>query len=147
MPFSKKVQQVAFLRLLFYRLILAAICCFTSQLLGQSTPHQQIGVQIIVVPSTKDAQQILDRLNAGEDFATVAKQKSTDATAEDGGYLGKVDPSTLRSELRDAIANVEPGKLSGIVKLPSGFAILKVLPPGESPVPANSTLPNSVTTL
>lgn len=137
--FSNKVQRSASLRLLFYPLFLTAVWCLTSFSLAQTTSHQQIGVQIIVVPSAKDAQQILDRLNAGEDFATVAKQKSTDATAGDGGYLGKVDPSTLRSELRDAIAHVEPGKLSGIIKLPSGFAILKVLPAGESPVPANSS--------
>lgn len=137
MLFSKKLLRFSFLRPVTILVVLAVSAL--PPLIAQKTPHQQVGVQIIVVPSTKEAQQVVDRLNAGEDFGTVAKQKSTDATAEDGGYLGKVDPSTLRSELRDAIAGLEPGKLSAIVKLPSGFAVLKVLPAGESPVPANPT--------
>jgi tetratricopeptide (TPR) repeat protein len=137
--FSNKLQRLSALRFLLSPLLVAASCFSVPASFAQNAQHQPIGVQIIVVPSTKEAQQILDRLKAGEDFATVAKQKSTDATAEDGGYLGKVDPSTLRPELRDAIAGLEPGKFSGIVKLPSGYAILKILPAGELPVPANST--------
>ena len=40
--------------------------------------------------------------------------------------MGDVDPELLRAELRDALQVLEPGKLSGIVKIPSGYAILKV---------------------
>jgi parvulin-like peptidyl-prolyl isomerase len=40
--------------------------------------------------------------------------------------MGDVDPKLLRAELRDALQVLEPGKLSGIVKIPSGYAILKV---------------------
>ena len=90
MLFSKKVQQCTSLRLLLYLFIIGPVCCIDSELLAQSTPHQPIGVQIIVVPSARDAQQILDRLNAGEDFATVAKQKSTDAMTS---YYISVDES------------------------------------------------------
>jgi tetratricopeptide (TPR) repeat protein len=106
---------------------------------AQNPRPSQVTLQIIVVASAKEAQQVLDRLNAGEDFAVIAKQKSTDATADDGGYMGKLDPSTLRPELRDAVAGLTPGKPSAIVKLPSGFAILKIVPEGEGPVPANTT--------
>ena len=53
--------------------------------------------------------QILENLKKGEDFAALAKQKSTDATADDGGYMGKVDPATLRPELREALKGVRPG--------------------------------------
>jgi hypothetical protein len=63
--FPKKVQRFASLRLLINVLILTAACCVTSVSLGQSTKHQPVGVQIIVVPSSREAQQILDRLNAG----------------------------------------------------------------------------------
>jgi hypothetical protein len=37
----------------------------------------------------------------------------------------------LRSELRDALEGLRPGELSQIVKLPSGCAVLKVLPESE----------------
>jgi peptidyl-prolyl cis-trans isomerase D len=55
------------------------------------------------VGSADEAQRILESLKKGEDFAALAKQKSTDATADDGGYMGKIDPATLRPELREAL--------------------------------------------
>lgn len=78
--------------------------------------------------SSAQAQQILDRLKAGEDFAVLAKEKSTDATANSGGYMGAIDPAMLRAELEDAVVGVGPGQLSPIAHIPEGYAILKVLP-------------------
>ncbi len=106
---------------------------YTSVLLSQSSSHTTVDLQIIVVASESEARGLLDRLQKGEDFAALARQKSTDATAGDGGYLGKLDPSTLRSELRAATVGLQPGGLSGIIKLPSGFAILRRMPADETP--------------
>jgi hypothetical protein len=49
--------------------------------------------------------------------------------------MGMTDPAKLRPELRDALRGVAPGQISGIAKIPSGYAILKVLnePPGARP--------------
>lgn len=60
-------------------------------------------MRIIVVDAADEAAGILQQLKAGADFAALARQKSTDATAVDGGLLGQVDPATLRPELRDAL--------------------------------------------
>jgi len=86
-----------------------------------------------VVGSESEARDVVHRLGKGEDFSSLAKQKSTDATAPDGGYLGKVDLSTLRSELRDAAGSLQPGGVTGIIKLPSGFAILRRMPIDQGP--------------
>src|SRR6185312_3865189 len=94
-----------------------------------------VPVRIIVVESESDAQQILKRLQTGADFASMAKEKSIDVTAQDGGFMGKVDPASLRNELRNAILGLAPGQISGIIRLPSSFAILQLL----SSVPARST--------
>jgi tetratricopeptide (TPR) repeat protein len=91
-----------------------------------------IPVRLIVLNSEQEAQSILDRLKAGDDFAVLAREKSLDPTSADGGLLGKIDPSTLRFELRDALRGVQPGQLSKIVKIPSGYAVLKVLPETET---------------
>ncbi len=104
-------------------------CFFLS---AQNTPAPNTGLQIIVASSAEQAQQILDRLKNGEDFAALAKEKSVDATAEDGGYMGQVDPATLRRELREALKGIAPGKTTGVIKVPTGFAILKVLLPNDS---------------
>jgi hypothetical protein len=93
---------------------------------GDASKAMDIG--IIVMPTMPDAEKVLEQLNGGTDFAVLAKEKSIDATASDGGYLGTVTPAQLRAELRDALQGHTVGQLTGVVRLPSGFAILKVLP-------------------
>src|SRR3954470_19821655 len=97
----------------------------------QETPPAAIPLRLIVVNSADEAARLLEQLRSGADFAVLARERSVDATSVDGGLLGKVDPATLRSELRDSIRNVAPGQLSAVVRIPSGFAIVKVLPDGE----------------
>ena len=92
---------------------------------GPSAPV--FGMRLIVVGSREDAEAILDELNRGRDFASLAKEKSIDPTGADGGALGRVDPATLRPELRDALVSVAVGNHTGIVRIPTGFAILKIL--------------------
>ena len=91
-------------------------------------PSQALNLAIIVVPTRADAEGVLKQLNAGVDFGVLAKEKSTDASAVDGGYMGALEPNALRSELRDALGGHRVGQLTDIVQVPSGFAILKVLP-------------------
>jgi len=92
-----------------------------------AAPHA-IDVGIIVTSTMADAEAVLKQLIAGADFSVLAKEKSIDATASDGGYMGNLDPNQLRGELRDALRGRAVGQLTGIVQLPSGFAIMKVLP-------------------
>jgi tetratricopeptide (TPR) repeat protein len=99
--------------------------------LSQEAPPATLPLRLIVVNSADEAGGILKQLQNGADFAVLAREKSVDATALDGGLLGKVDPSTLRGELRTAVQGLGPGQLSPVFRLPAGFAIVKVLPPGE----------------
>jgi tetratricopeptide (TPR) repeat protein len=91
-----------------------------------------IPLRLIVVNSAEDAQAIENRLKAGADFAVLAREASVDPTSADGGFLGKIDPASLRAELRDGLRSVQPGQLSKIVKLPSAYAILQVLTEAEA---------------
>ena len=84
-------------------------------------------LSIIVTASEPEAQRVRESLIRGEDFATLARSQSIDPSAHDGGYLGNLDPANLRRELREALKGVGAGQLSAIVKIPSGYAILKVL--------------------
>ncbi|HLQ52244.1 MAG TPA: peptidylprolyl isomerase, partial [Terriglobales bacterium] len=106
--------------------------CFLRISYCQTSTSSAISLQIIVVGSPAEAQQILERLKRGGDFAALAKEKSIDPTADDGGNMGKLDPSTLRLELREALQGVAPGQTTKAVKIPSGYAILKVLPENEA---------------
>ncbi len=112
----------------FFACITGILISIPLLIQAQNSSPGSVTLQIIVVDTAAQAQQILDQLKAGADFAALAKDKSTDATASDGGAMGEVDPSTLRSELRDAIAKIGPGKVSDPVKIPPGWAILRIAP-------------------
>jgi hypothetical protein len=100
-------------------------------LLGQVSRTSEVGLQIIVVHSPAEAQQVLDRLKNGEDFAAVARAVSIDSTASDGGSMGSMELAMLRTELRDALKGLSPGEVTGAVRIPSGYAILRILPPSD----------------
>ncbi len=105
---------------------------------GRGDEPETMPVEMLLVDSLDQATQIMDHLQAGEDFAGLAHKYSVDPTASDGGYLGEVNPEEMRLELRDALKAVGPGQLTGIVKLPSGYAILKVLKESQNANTADS---------
>jgi len=94
---------------------------------AQATPSNQVNLQVIVVDSPVTAQEILARLKEGEDFAALAKEKSIDPSAGSGGSVGAVDAKDLRPEVRESLLGLKPGQITGAVKIPSGYLILKVL--------------------
>jgi tetratricopeptide (TPR) repeat protein len=93
---------------------------------GAGEDPKALSLRIIVVNSVEQAQEIVRELKKGRDFADLARKQSIDPTASEGGLLGKIVVSSLRPELRDALNGVAPGQITGIVKNPLGFAILKV---------------------
>jgi len=70
------------------------------------------------------------RLRAGEDFATVAQEYSEDVrTASGGGDMGFIPVSALASnpQLRQAITSLKVGEITGILRAPDGYHILKLM--------------------
>lgn len=86
----------------------------------------QIRASHILVETKADAQAILDRLNKGESFEALAKEKSTDRSSSmNGGDLGYFSRGDLLPEF-DAVAfQLKVGKISGIIPTPLGFHIIK----------------------
>lgn len=131
---SRNLGTVSFL----FATILSGLGLVTAFAYGQSgnvdtsQNSKDIALQVIVVNTPDQANQVLERLKAGYDFAALAKEKSIDPTADSGGYMGRMDPATLRPELRDAVKGVGPGQISAITRIPSGYAILKVLPENKA---------------
>ena len=113
------------------------------------SPPPTVDLRIIVVDSSLLADRVTQRLKSGEDFAALARELSIDPTASDGGSMGRVDPSSLRAELRDALKGIVPGQTTSVVRVPSGYAILKVVPPGDADALQNTSpariLPSAAT--
>ena len=66
------------------------------------------------------AQDVMERLTEGEDFATLALRYSSDWSARKGGLWGWLAVSDLREELADAIEEGAIGRPSEIVELLDG---------------------------
>ena len=109
-----------------------------------SESPKSLDLGIIVVPTRRDMDQVVKELRAGMDFSVLAKERSTDATAVDGGYLGKMAPDQLRTELRQAIEGRRTGQLSDVVELPTGFAVLKIF---KSAPPLTDLNPKRISSL
>jgi peptidyl-prolyl cis-trans isomerase D len=73
------------------------------------------------------ADQALERLRGGEDFAAVAAEVSEDAGSKDkGGDLGFFGRDQMVKPFEDAAFSLEPGVLSEPIRSPFGFHILRV---------------------
>jgi peptidyl-prolyl cis-trans isomerase D len=65
------------------------------------------------------------RLDAGEDFAKVAKEESEDpGSAANGGDLGAFGRGKMVKPFDDAAFGLSPGEMSGIVETPFGYHII-----------------------
>ena len=73
------------------------------------------------------AQDVLNQLNAGGDFATLAKKYSQDTTAANGGDLGFFSKGQMVKAFEDAAFALQPGQTSGLVKTQYGYHIIKVI--------------------
>ena len=100
-----------------YREIIAAgmIANFIHQYLAEIMPTvaEQIHVHSMLLETEKEAEQVKARLEAGEDFAAIARQLSLDAASrENGGDLGWVPQGVLTPQLEYNAWELEPGTIS-----------------------------------
>ena len=92
----------------------------------QITGEQEVHARHILVESEDEAKAIKAELDKGADFAELAKKKSKDPGASDGGDLGFFTKEQMVPEFSAVAFALEPGKISDPVKSQFGWHIIKV---------------------
>ncbi len=104
---------------------------------SNTNPNIELAHILIAVPEQASASEVsalqtkaqntLQRLQAGENFANVAKDVSNSSDKEQGGRMGLRPMDRYPSLFVQAIQNVSVGGLSTVFRSGAGFHILKLL--------------------
>lgn len=102
--------------------------------LAQFRDPERIRVSRIWLPFTEadkaavlaEAEDLRRRAEAGEDFAALARARSKDDKAKDGGDWGESAWASLAQRETEAARQLEAGRVSGVLEVEGGASILKV---------------------
>ncbi|MCB0340157.1 MAG: peptidylprolyl isomerase [Bdellovibrionales bacterium] len=72
-------------------------------------------------------EEILEKIQSGESFESLASQYSDGPEAEEGGLLGIIALKDLNQSASDAVLLLKPGEVSGITRSERGSHIFKLI--------------------
>ncbi len=101
----------------------------------QVKSEQEVHARHILVPTEDEAKAILAQLKGGADFAVLAKEKSKDPGAAEGGDLGYFTKDQMVPEFAEVAFRLDKGQLSDPVKTQFGWHIIKVEDKRIKPTP------------
>jgi peptidyl-prolyl cis-trans isomerase C len=101
----------------------------------QMAGQQEVHARHILVKTEEEAKAIIAELKNGADFAELARQKSTDPGASEGGDLGYFPKDEMVPEFADAAFKLEKGQISEPVHTRFGWHIIKLEDKRERQVP------------
>ncbi len=85
---------------------------------------EKFHLHLIIVESKIEAESIYQQLEKGASFIEIAKEKSIGPNRENGGDLGEISLSDLRTEMQAVIKNIKQGQFTNVFQLDSKYAIL-----------------------
>lgn len=80
----------------------------------------------ILVDTEHKCLELKDRIEAGEDFAVVAREFSSCPSSAQGGDLGSFGPGMMVPEFDSVVFSAEVNTLQGPVKTQFGYHLLEV---------------------
>lgn len=99
--------------------------------------EEEVSVRHILVATEDEAKAVIAELDAGKDFAEVAKAKSTDSNKDAGGDLGWFGKGRMVPEFEAAAFGLEKGAYTKTpVQTQFGFHVIKLEDKRIAPPPA-----------
>ncbi len=80
----------------------------------------------ILVDTEEECIQLKDRIDAGEDFADLARAHSNCPSKAQGGDLGQFGPGMMVKEFDAVVFSVDINSVQGPVKTQFGYHLLEV---------------------
>jgi len=111
---------------------------------AKAEPTREFHAAHIIVPTEEEAKAIKAEIDGGADFAEVAKAKSKDGAAANGGDLGWFGLSAMVKPFADAVASMKDGEVKGPVQTEYGWHVVKLI---ESQLSAAPTLEDATAEL
>ena len=100
-------------------------------------PDVEVRARHILLENEEDAKAVIAELEAGADFAELAKQKSTGPSGANGGDLGYFTQAQMVPAFAQAAFALEPGAITTApVKTQFGWHVIKVEDRRETPPPS-----------
>lgn len=92
----------------------------------EAEPVEEVKAAHILVESEEEAKAIKEELDAGADFAELAREHGTDGTRNRGGNLGWFTHEEMVPAFADAVFAMQPGTISDPVQTDFGWHIIKL---------------------
>jgi len=113
----------------------AALKKVYDEAVKQMADEQEVHARHILVATEDEAKAVLAELKKGKDFAELAKEKSKDPGAAQGGDLGYFGKDQMVPEFAEVAFKLDKGQLSEPVKSQFGWHIIRVEDKRKKEVP------------
>lgn len=107
---------------------------------GDGFGADEFNASHILVETEDEARALKAELDAGADFAELAKAKSTGPSGPSGGALGWFELGRMVPKFEDAVAALEPGQVSGPVQTKFGWHVILLNETRKTDAPALETV-------
>lgn len=88
--------------------------------------YARLNLRVITVKEEKQAQEILEKLEAGADMAALAREVSIDPYRLEDGYVEGLHHRDVLTEIADLATDMEPGALGGPIVTSLGWSVVRL---------------------